>query len=268
MKKVTAFVGTASRKATYHAVRQFLDDLQAHGDVDVEIVRLSDYRLEVCRGCKQCFIKGEEHCPLEDDRDVLLKKMMASDGVVFATPNYSFQVSAQLKLLLDRLGFVFHRPRYFGKTFTSIVAQGFYGGRKIERYLDFVGDNLGFCTVRGTCFTALEPMKSKEKQKLDRALAKQSAKFYERLTNPVSPVPSLFKLLGFRMGQAAVRLECSKTDRDYTYYRERGWLDSEYFYPARFGLLKRVWGRLLARLAASKYGEKRGQPVNAASGAQ
>ncbi len=33
---------------------------------------------------------------------------------------------------LDRLGFVFHRPRFFGKAFTSIVAQGIYGGGKIS----------------------------------------------------------------------------------------------------------------------------------------
>jgi len=32
--------------------------------------------------------------PLKDDRDVLIEKMMTSDAVVFASPNYSFQVSA------------------------------------------------------------------------------------------------------------------------------------------------------------------------------
>src|SRR5512138_1132244 len=112
MKRVTAFVGTATKKATYHAVRQFLDNLQARGDVEVEIVRLSEYRLETCRGCRQCFSRGEERCPLKDDRDALIAKVMASDGVVLATPNYSFQVSAYMKLFLDRLGFAMHRPQF------------------------------------------------------------------------------------------------------------------------------------------------------------
>jgi hypothetical protein len=49
-----------------------------------------------------------------------------------------------MKIFLDRLGFVFHRPRFFGKAFTSIVAQGIYGGNKIVGYLDFVGMGLGF----------------------------------------------------------------------------------------------------------------------------
>ena len=97
-----------------------------------------------------------------------------------------------MKIFLDRLGFVFHRPRFFGKTFTSIVAQGIYGGDKIVRYLDFVGNGLGFNTVKGSCFTALEPMKEKEKQKIDRALAKQSRRFHERLMKPAYPAPTLF----------------------------------------------------------------------------
>ncbi len=90
---------------------------------------------------------------MKDDRDVLIEKIMASDGVVFASPNYSFQVSAIMKAFLDRLGFAFHRPRFFGKTFTSIVTQGIYGGGKIVDYLDFVANGLGFNTVKGSCIT-------------------------------------------------------------------------------------------------------------------
>ena len=155
MKRVTAFVGSARKKFTYAAARQFLDNLEALGGVESEMVVLSDYRLGACRGCKACFMTGEEFCPYHDDRDVLIAKMKASDGVVFATPNYSFHVSANTKLFLDRLGYVFHRPCFFGKTFTSIVAQGFYGGGAIVKYLDFVGNGLGFNSVKGSCFTAL-----------------------------------------------------------------------------------------------------------------
>lgn len=85
MKKITAFVGSARKKHTYGAVAQFLGNLQSMGDVETEIVRLVDYRLELCRGCKLCCDKGEEYCPLKDDRDVLIEKMLASDGVVFAS---------------------------------------------------------------------------------------------------------------------------------------------------------------------------------------
>jgi multimeric flavodoxin WrbA len=150
-KRVTAFVATARKKSTYNAVRQFLDNLKSLGNIEHEIVVLNHLQLGICKGCKRCFSKGEEFCPLKDDRDVLIEKMMASDGVIFASPNYSLDVSATMKMFLDRLGFVFHRPRFFGKTFTNIISQGIYGGDRIVKYLDFVGGGLGFNTVKGCC---------------------------------------------------------------------------------------------------------------------
>ena len=125
MKRVTAFVGSARKKNTYRAVEQFLNDLQALGGVEYEIVTLHDYTLAPCRGCEVCLWKGEEFCPLKDDRDVLMDKIMASDGVVFATPTYNGQVSGIMKTFLDRFAFVCHRPRYFGKVCTSIVTYSF-----------------------------------------------------------------------------------------------------------------------------------------------
>lgn len=41
MKRVTAFVGSARRKHTYHSVRRFLDALQAQEGVEAEIVMLA-----------------------------------------------------------------------------------------------------------------------------------------------------------------------------------------------------------------------------------
>jgi multimeric flavodoxin WrbA len=245
VKKVTAFVGTARRQHTYYAVQHFLENLKLLGDVEYEIVALTGYRVEMCLGCKNCFRKGEEFCPLKDDRDVLIEKMAASDGVVFATPNYSYQVSATMKMFLDRLGFVFHRPRFFGKTFTSIVAQGIYGGSKIVTYLDFAGRGLGFNVVKGSCTTALDPMNDKERRTIDRLVSAHSRRFHAGLSKPQYPVPTLLKLCGFRAARTSMRVMLDETSRDYTYYRDKGWFEAGYFYSTRMGLLKRATGSLV-----------------------
>jgi len=249
--QVTAFVGSVRKKHTYDAVVQFLSNLQSLGDVETEIVRLSDYSLQICRGCKLCCDKGEERCPLKDDRDLLLEKMMASDGIILATPNYSFQVSGLMKVFLDRLGFAFHRPRFFGKTFTSIVAQGIYGGNKIVDYLDFVGSGLGFDTVKGSCITTLEPMTEKQQRKIDKVLAKQARQYYKRLAQPDLPAPTLLQLMIFRMGRTKMRLELDESYRDYTYYADKGWFDADYYYPTRLGLLRKGVGKLFDAMSAS-----------------
>jgi multimeric flavodoxin WrbA len=244
VKKITAFVGTPRKKHTYNAVREFLERLEALGGVECEIVALSDYRIESCRGCKTCFAKGEEFCPLKDDRDVLIDKIMASDGVVFASPNYSFQVSGTMKTFLDRLGFLFHRPRFHGKAFTSIIVQGFYGGGKIVKYLSFVGKGLGFDVVKGTVATALEPMVEEEEKKRNKALKKQSEHFHKTLAKPGNHAPSMFMLMGFRMGRQSVRHTLDESEKDYTYYQEHGWLESDYYYPTHLGVLKKAAGWL------------------------
>ena len=168
MKKITAFAGSASKKNTYRAVLQFLNNVQALGEIEYEIVILNNYKLGICRGCCLCFKKGEEFCPLKDDRDLLMAKIEASDGVIFASPNYTWQMSGSMKVFLDRFGFACHRPRYFGKVFTSIVTQGFRGGNKIVDYFDFLAQTLGFNTVKGTCVTMCIPCQRRMSRRLTR----------------------------------------------------------------------------------------------------
>jgi multimeric flavodoxin WrbA len=245
MKKVVAFVGSARKKHTRSAVETFMSNLQSLGGVQYEILQLSDHHLEVCKGCKLCLDKGEELCPLKDDRDLLIEKMITADGVVFASPNYSFQVSAIMKVFLDRLGFIFHRPRFFGKTFTSIVVQGVYGGPKIVKYLDFVGNGLGFNTVKGSCITTREPITDKQQRKNDAVLAAHSKRFYKGLMAPSHHSPTLFKLMIFRWSRTSLKLMLDESWRDYTYYRDNGWFESDYYYPIRLSPMKRLAGSLI-----------------------
>jgi multimeric flavodoxin WrbA len=253
-KKVTVFVGSAHKGgATYRAARQFLEDLESFGDVHGELVILSDYHIGVCRGCKICFERGEERCPLKDDRDLLIEKMTASDGVVFASPNYSFQVSAIMKIFLDRLGFLGHRPRFHGKTFTSMVVQGIYRGGQIVKYLDFVGGALGFKVVKGSCIRTLEPMDENALDKMERKLAEQSRRFHAQLLRPAHPKPSLFGLMIFRMGRTGFKLSLGEDKRDYVYYRDQGWFESDYYYPTHLGPFKKAAGAVFDWAASRMY---------------
>lgn len=252
MKRVTAFVGSARKKNTYHAVEQFLNDLQALGEVEYEIVTLHDCTLTACRGCEVCLWKGEEFCPLKDDRGVLMDKIIASDGVVFATPTYNGQVSGIMKTFLDRFAFVCHRPRYFGKVCTSIVTYRFARNDKIVEYLDVLAMTLGFNVVKGTCVAGADSTAEKDQQKIDKARARQARQFYAGLVQPTYPAPSLLMLAVFRTFRSMIRQSSDDSTRDYKYYAEKGWLDSDYYYPTRLNPLKNVAGKLFDSRAARK----------------
>jgi multimeric flavodoxin WrbA len=248
--KVTAFIGNAQKRHTYDATEQFLKKLQLLGDVQVEIVQLSDYHLETCKGCRLCMDKGEEFCPLKDDRDLLIEKIMNSDGVIFASPNYSFQVSGWMKIFLDRLGFLFHRPRFFGITFTSLVNQGIYGGGKIVKYLNFIGFGLGFNVVKGSCIMTIVPVTDEMQRRNDKIIDLQSKRFYSQMNKSKYPPPSLIKLFLFRMARSSMKIMLDERNRDFAYYLKNGWFESDYYYPVKLNPVKRLAGLFIDRRIA------------------
>jgi len=242
MKKVTAFIGTQTRNNTYRAMQEFERNLKRHGDIDFEYVFLSDHRLEYCRGCRLCFDKGEEFCPLKDDRDVLLEKMEHSDGIILASPSYAFHVTARMKNLLDRTAFTNHRPRFFGRVCTAVVTQGIMGGGSIVKYLCSAGENMGFRASKGCCVNTLEPMTARAQEALSRKVAKTSVRFYRELARP-TPAPSFFRLAVFRMSRTGIKA-LDDSYKDYRYYAEKGWFESDYYHPTSLGPLKKLVGCL------------------------
>jgi hypothetical protein len=119
------------------------------------------------------------------------------------------------------------------------------------KYLDFVANGLGFNTVKGSCLRTLEPMTEKAQQKIDRTLALQSRRFHQRLSKPALPVPTLLKLMAFRMSRTSMKLMLDGGSRDYTHYSDKGWFESEYYYPTRMGALKKAAGGLFDSIGAS-----------------
>jgi len=250
MKKVTVFLGSTTKRATYHAVQEFVANLKSYGEIDCEYVFLDDYNLKNCRGCLLCFEKGEEYCSLKDDRDLLLEKMKNSDGVIFATPNYSLQVTALMKTFLDRFAFVFHRPRFFGKAFTAIAAQGVYGGDSVVKYLENVAEYWGFNVTKGCSVTV--PRTMLEQKKMTVKIKKASARFYKNLMRSTPPAPSFFRLMLFRFIRTSNKMITDEQlsnpkkdffEPDYRYYKENGWFESDYYYQTSLGFIKKLAGR-------------------------
>jgi multimeric flavodoxin WrbA len=241
MKKVTAFIGTSTKKATYQAVQEFEKNLKQYTDIDFEYIFLKDYRLEFCQGCRLCFNRGEEFCPLKDDRDILLEKMENSDGIILATPNYAFQVSARMKNFLDRFAYIFHRPQFFDKTFTAIVTQGIFGGKDILKYLENMGANFGCNVTKGIYLTTVDQMTELQKKKYKQEIRKSSERFYKGLMRSSLPQPSLFRLMLFRMSRTSLQ-SIDFRGRDYDFYKEKGWFGSDYYHETSFGPIKKIIG--------------------------
>lgn len=87
-----------------------------------------------CKACETCHKKG--FCPQKDDFEKIRAKIMESDGVVLASPNYIFSVSAQLKAFMDRCCGVVHRLAFDGKYGASVVTSGGGDEAPIAEYMN------------------------------------------------------------------------------------------------------------------------------------
>ena len=66
----------------------------------VEKISIRDKRIDFCRGCLACQHTGR--CVIGDDGNDIAGKMLAADVLVFATPIYYYEMSGQMKTMLDR----------------------------------------------------------------------------------------------------------------------------------------------------------------------
>ena len=68
---------------------------------EVEFISLKGKEIKFCIGCLSCQRTGS--CVLKDDVPGIMDRVKAAEVIVFATPIYYYEMSGQLKTLLDRL---------------------------------------------------------------------------------------------------------------------------------------------------------------------
>ena len=72
---------------------------------EAEVISLRGKVIGFCRGCLAC--QKQLQCVIRDDADEICAKALCADVLVFATPIYYYEMSGQLKTLLDRLNPLF-----------------------------------------------------------------------------------------------------------------------------------------------------------------
>ena len=72
---------------------------------EVEFITLKDKQISFCKGCLVCQQTGK--CVIKDDVTKIIDKVIDSDIVVWATPIYYYEMSGQMKVLIDRLNPMF-----------------------------------------------------------------------------------------------------------------------------------------------------------------
>ena len=67
---------------------------------DVEFISLKDKNIAFCRGCLAC--QKLHKCVINDDAILIADKMCESEVIVWVSPIYYYEMSGQMKTLIDR----------------------------------------------------------------------------------------------------------------------------------------------------------------------
>jgi len=118
---------------TGRLLRHVLDEAEAEG-ADIEVEVLNGHTILPCRGCDICHKKG--CCAQKDGFEPLRDRIAGADGLILASPNYIFNVSAQLKAFMDRCCGVVHCMSFWGKYGASVVTSGGGDEGPITDYLN------------------------------------------------------------------------------------------------------------------------------------
>jgi multimeric flavodoxin WrbA len=105
--KVVAISGSARKNGnTAILVNTVFKELKKAG-IKTELVQLAGKKVPGCIACLKCFKTKDRRCAVTGDIvNECIGKMLEADGIILASPTYFADISANMKALIERAGFV------------------------------------------------------------------------------------------------------------------------------------------------------------------
>lgn len=203
------------------------DAEQSEIPFEFETVYLGHHDIRMCRGCRICFDRGEDKCPLKDDLLAIKAKMKEADGVIAATTVYVNDVSGITKNWIDRLAHVCHRPEFADKCAYLLATVGVGPTSHALTTLNMALRTWGFHILGQAGFKTGALMNGDELQsRCQRQAHKIAHTLFHGVHTRQFTRPSFLSLMTFRIQQKAWQREAGDTV-DYRHWKRQGWVDPE-----------------------------------------
>lgn len=108
---------------TEYLLREVLSPLQENG-WKTEMIKVGGTAIRGCVACYKCFENLDNKCVLNDNFNDIHAKLLKADAMILGSPTYFAAVSADLKALVERAGFVAYANdhAFTGKIGAAVVA--------------------------------------------------------------------------------------------------------------------------------------------------
>lgn len=99
---IVVLSGSPRKGANTDIMVEAFAETAREGGHTVEVIRVASKKIAGCLGCQYCFTH-EGACVQRDDMIGVVESLQDADMVVFASPIYWFDITAQEKAAIDRL---------------------------------------------------------------------------------------------------------------------------------------------------------------------
>lgn len=225
--------------------------------LEAEKIQLGHLDIRTCCGCRACFDKGEEKCPLKDDLLVIRDKIHQADGILAASPVYVEDANGIMKNWIDRMAFNCHRPAFAGKTVYIVTTSGGGSSNHTINTIKNAFTTWGINFAGSSKFRTGKLMDSAEMEsKYSSEIKKAAEVLFKAVKNNSAQRPSLYSLIAFKVQQKYWQklAQCQDTV-DYKYWQMNEWLqrDCNYYIPNKAGFLKIKLAQLIGSIVAIFY---------------
>ena len=95
------------------------------GGWETELVKVGGTAIRGCIACNKCFESKDNECSVKKDKfNEIYAKMLRADAMILGSPTYFAAISADLKALIERAGYVAYANdhAFSGKIGAAVVA--------------------------------------------------------------------------------------------------------------------------------------------------
>lgn len=252
--KVCVVIGSPRKGDSFNVCREVEKEISTYeSNIEFEYIFLNQYNIKECRGCSLCFVKNEKYCPAKDDDINLIKeKLLNCDGIIFASPVYAYNITAQMKKFIDRMSYLFHRQELVEKPALIVVTTDGGGSSTVYKYLKMTLAGWGMDVIGNV--QIISPLYFKDRnlenvfqynkkyyEKNHNKVVSISSKLYSRIKSSKRKIPTFYDIFIFN----CLRSKTYTSSADRSYWNEKGWIDGDYFYDAHICFLKKIFGRVM-----------------------
>jgi len=239
--KIVAICGSPRKGNTYKVLNTMKESFP---EIDFKILMLKDLNFELCKGCYSCVVRGEEKCPIKDDRDMILQEMTEADGVIFASPAYCHMITALMKNFFDRFGYLAHRPRFFDKYSMSVTTVSGYGAEYAIQYMNKMTKVFGFEVVPSLDLSVRPGRQSEESIQSNKKKTIGALKvFISKIKEGKRSKPTLNYLVPFHIFKLVSELDGEYMVADREYYKDK----TNYYFDMKINPIKTWIAKRVAR---------------------